>query len=86
MIQRVHPIGRGKANFKLYNVEGFGGFLGLCCFVGFGFEGLWVLGWGVWVFGFSRFGAFCVYCLCIQARLSLLINYYSSKYIFFFYK
>jgi hypothetical protein len=45
MIQRVHPIGGGKANFKLFSVEGFGGFLGALLFHGVcQVLGLWVLG------------------------------------------
>jgi hypothetical protein len=49
---RVHPIGGGKGkSLKLFSVEGFGCFLfGLCYFVGFGFEGLWGLGWRAWIF------------------------------------
>jgi hypothetical protein len=77
MIQRVHPIGKEKANLKLFSVEGFGVFYGALLFRGVWFESLWV-----WVggFGFSaHFGASCVYCLYIQWRLSLLINYYSLK-------
>jgi len=36
----VHPIGRGKANSSYLALRALGVFLGLCYFVGFGFEGL----------------------------------------------
>jgi hypothetical protein len=83
-MQRVHPIGRGKENLKLFSFEGFGGFFwGLCYFVGFAFESL--LGFGFVGLGFSaHFGDSCVYCLCIQGRLSFLINYYSYIYIYIY--
>jgi hypothetical protein len=61
---REHPLGREKASLTFSSVVCLGGF-GLCCFVGFGFEGFF-LGCGCPLL--SRLGLFCslgasyVYC------------------------